>query len=88
MYSYLVSTTQYRRSTGIEDYRVTASANNVLHFFAARLQSQSIRFCASCKQRRLVFVACHLADKDLSHKANNSAVKDPFLSLTKRCAMF
>ena len=67
--SYLVGTTHYLRSTGGEECRVIASANNALCFFAARFLSPSIRLCASCNRRRLVFVACRLAYKDLSHRS-------------------
>ena len=39
----------------------------------AYFRSLLIRLRASCKQRRLVFTACRLADKDLTTVANNSA---------------
>ena len=47
-----------------------------------------IRLRASCKRRRLVFTACHLADKDLTTVANNSARKGPFQHLTSRRTIF
>ena len=72
---YLVGTTQYRRFTSEEDCReVITSASNALRFLA-RFRSPLIRLRASCKRRRLVLIACHVADKDLNQRSKKQHKK-------------
>ena len=76
-------TTQYRRFTSEEDCReVITSASNALRFLA-RFRSPLIRLRASSKRRRLVLIACRLADKDLNQRSKKQHKKGSILTLSE-----
>ena len=52
MYSYLVGTTQYHRSTGGEDCRVTASANNVCFLLLHKILQQLVALIQLIRNKR------------------------------------
>ena len=58
------------------------SDSNALRFFA-RFRSPLIRLCASCKRRRLVLIACRLADKDLNQRSKKQHKKGSISTLSE-----
>ena len=58
------------------------SASNALRFLA-RFRSPLIRIRASCKRRRLDFIACRLADKDLNQRSKKLHKKGSISTLSE-----